>query len=116
MTNEVGFIVNVENPLIYIASIKRNSGVNRYDYVYMPMRDYVNDREVNVNVLGQVLWVRREPYRIGADGYVPTYSRTCPGTALLRLCRPGSWYSAISTVIGYTCQGQRRPWAPPRFT
>lgn len=61
MTNEIGFIVNVESPLVYVISIKRNSGINRYDYVYIPMRDYVDDKEVNVNVLGQVLWIRREP-------------------------------------------------------
>ncbi|WP_188603066.1 ATP-binding protein [Vulcanisaeta souniana] len=95
MTNEVGFIVNVENPLIYIASIKRNSGVNRYDYVYMPMRDYVNDREVNVNVLGQVLWVRREPYRIGADGYVADVLEDMPRDSIVEVVQ------ARVMVLGY---------------
>ncbi len=95
MTNEVGFIVNVENPLIYIVSIKRNSGVNRYDYVYMPMRDYVGDKEINVNVLGQVLWVRREPYRIGVDGYVADVLEDMPRDSIVEVVQ------ARVMVLGY---------------
>ncbi|ADY01657.1 putative ATPase [Vulcanisaeta moutnovskia 768-28] len=95
MANEVGFIVNVESPLVYIVSIKRNSGVNRYDYVYIPMRDYVNDKEVSVNVLGQILWIRREPYRIGVDGYVADVLEDMPRDSIVEVVQ------ARVMVLGY---------------
>ncbi|ADN50026.1 ATP-binding protein [Vulcanisaeta distributa] len=95
MANEVGFIVNVESPLVYVVSIKRNSGVNRYDYVYIPMRDYVNDKEVNVNVLGQVLWIRREPYRVGVDGYVADVLDDMPRDSIVEVVQ------ARVMVLGY---------------
>ena len=100
MANEVGFIVNVESPLVYIVSIKRNSGVNRYDYVYIPMRDYVSDREISVNVLGQVLWIRREPYRIGADGYVADVLEDMPRDSIVEVVQ------ARVMVLGYKYEGK----------
>ncbi len=53
MANEIGYIVSVESPFIYIISIKRDSSVNRYDYVYASMKDYVDGREMNVKCLGK---------------------------------------------------------------
>ncbi|MGC8542642.1 MAG: ATP-binding protein [Vulcanisaeta sp.] len=95
MADEVGFIVNVENPLVYVISIKRNSGVNRYDYVYIPMRDYVDGKEVSVNVLGQILWIRREPYRVGVDGYVADVLEDMPRDSIVEVVQ------ARVMVLGY---------------
>ena len=95
MANEVGFIVNVESPLVYLVSIKRNSSVNRYDYVYIPMRDYVGDKEVDVKVLGQVLWIKREPYRVGVDGYVADVLEDMPRDSIVEVVQ------ARVMVLGY---------------
>jgi hypothetical protein len=95
MANEVGFVVSVESPLVYLVSVKRDSGISRYDYVYIPMRDYVNGREIDVKVLGQVLWIKREPYRIGVDGYVADVLVDMPRESIVEVVQ------ARVMVLGY---------------
>jgi hypothetical protein len=100
MADEIGYIVSVESPFIYIISIKRDSSVNRYDYVYAPMKDYVDGREVSVNVLGQILWIKREPYRIGADGYVADALADMPRESIIEVVQ------ARVMVLGYKYGGR----------
>ncbi|WP_069806929.1 ATP-binding protein [Vulcanisaeta thermophila] len=85
MANEIGYLVNVESPLVYAISIKREARVTRYDYVYVPIRDYVDGKEINTKVLGQILWIRREPYRVGTDGYVPEVLEGIPSESLVEV-------------------------------
>jgi len=100
MADEIGYIVSVESPFIYIISIKRDSSVNRYDYVYASMKDYVDGREVSVNVLGQILWIKREPYRIGADGYVADALADMPRESIIEVVQ------ARVMVLGYKYGGR----------
>jgi len=100
MTNEVGFIVKVESPTMYLASIKKNNPVSRYDYVSIPMRERVDDSEIDVDVIGQVLWVRREPYRIGVDGYVADVLDMTPRESMVEVIL------AHIMVLGYRWGGR----------
>ncbi|MFB6469615.1 MAG: ATP-binding protein, partial [Vulcanisaeta sp. AZ3] len=100
MVNEVGFVINVENPLIYLIALEKGGGVNRYDYVYIPMKDYVDNKEVEVKVLGQVLWIRREPYGFGSDGYVADVFKDIPTGSIVEVMQ------AMVMILGYRYGGK----------
>ncbi len=97
---EVGYIASIENPLIYVVAVKKDACLNRYDYVYIPIRDVIDGKEVSVRVLGQVLWVKREPYRVGSDGYIADIFGDVPRDSIVEVIQ------ARVMILGYKYEGK----------
>ncbi len=84
MTEPIGYIVAVEPGVVTVALSKRDE-IAKYDYVYFTLKDKVNGKLVPVKVVGQIVDIKREPYRLSTEAYVADVIESTPQDSLVEV-------------------------------
>ncbi|NPA23380.1 MAG: ATP-binding protein [Crenarchaeota archaeon] len=80
----VGYVVAAEGAGVLSVALKRIN-VSRYDYVYYEVVDKVDGKLMNVKVIGQILDIRREPYRLTPESYIADIIESTPHESLIEV-------------------------------
>jgi len=84
MSEPIGYIVTVEPGIVTVALLRKDE-VAKYDYVYFTLRDKVDGKLVPVKVIGQIIDIRREPYRLSTEAYVADVIESTPQDSLVEV-------------------------------
>ncbi len=80
----IGYVVAAEGGGILSVALKRIN-VSRYDYVYYEVVDKVDGKLTNIKVIGQILDIRREPYRLTPESYIADIIESTPHESLIEV-------------------------------
>ncbi|NPA69671.1 MAG: ATP-binding protein [Crenarchaeota archaeon] len=80
----IGYVVAAEGAGVLSVALKRIN-VSRYDYVYYEVTDKVDGRLMNIKVIGQILDIKREPYRLTPESYIADIIESTPHESLIEV-------------------------------
>ena len=85
MNDEViGYVINVSSSNIIHVALK-NVNITKYDYVYYISKEFVDGEFKDIKVLGQVIEIRREPYRLGTELYIADVLDIMPRESIVEI-------------------------------
>ncbi len=84
MSEPVGYIVAVEPGVVNVALLRKDE-IAKYDYVYFMLKDKIEGKLMPVKVIGQIIDVRRTPYRISTEAYVADVIEFTPQDSLIEV-------------------------------
>ncbi len=84
MSDVVGYVVSAEGSGIFSIALKRLD-VSRYDYVYFYVNERIDGKVQTVKVLGQIIDIKREPYRFTPESYIADVLESTPQDSLVEV-------------------------------
>ncbi len=84
MSEPIGYIVSAEGGGILSVALKKLN-ISRYDYVYFNVVDKIDGKVSEIRVIGQILDIKREPYRLTPESYIADIIESTPQDSLIEV-------------------------------
>ncbi len=84
MNEPIGYIVSAEGGGVISIALKKLN-ISRYDYVYFDVVDKIDGKLCEVRVIGQILDIKREPYRLTPESYIADIIESTPQDSLIEV-------------------------------
>ncbi len=84
MSEVIGYVVSAEGGGLLSIALKRLD-VSRYDYVYFYVNERVDGKIQQLKVLGQIIDIKREPYRFTPESYIADVLESTPQDSLVEV-------------------------------
>lgn len=106
----IGYIVNVSSLNIATIALKNLDVVGRYDYVYFNLNEKIDNEWKVIKVLGQIIEIKREPYRLNSESYIADIFSSMPKESLVEVI------TGRMVILGFKHNGTiRTPKSTPQI-